>query len=118
MPPQLGRTQSSLFVQARAPHTTAPLADGPRTFDVRAIDAAGNTDATPSNWAWLLDTTPPTATMNDPGANLRLTVGLTSVETDPGASPSGIASVAYQYSVADADTWVTPLSLRLRRSVR
>ena len=89
------------------PHTTAPLADGPRTFDVRAIDAAGNIDATPSNWAWLLDTTPPTATMNDPGANLRLTVALTSVESDPGASPSGIASVEYQYSVADADTWVT-----------
>ena len=45
--------------------------------------------------------------MNDPGANLRLTIALTSVEADPGASPSGIASVEYQYSVADANTWVT-----------
>ena len=45
--------------------------------------------------------------MNDPGANLRLTVVLTSVESDPGVTPSGIASVEYQYSVADADTWVT-----------
>jgi hypothetical protein len=89
------------------PHTTAPLTDGPRTFDVRAIDAAGNVDAAPSGWAWLLDTTPPTATMNDPGASLRQTVALTSVQSDPGASSSGIASVEYQYSVADADTWVT-----------
>ena len=84
-----------------------PLADGPHTFEVRAIDAAGNVDATPASWTWLLDATAPNAAMTDPGANLRGDVTLTSTESDPGASPSGIASIEYEYSVADANTWVS-----------
>ena len=37
------------------PHTTAALADGPHTFAVRAIDAAGNIDATPEKRDFVVD---------------------------------------------------------------
>ncbi len=97
----------SAWTACTMPYTTAPLADGPRTFEVRAVDAAGNADTTPASWAWLLDATAPTASMDDPGANLRGDIALTSSQADPGATPSGIASVEYEYSVADASTWVS-----------
>jgi hypothetical protein len=74
---------------------------------VRAIDAAANVDPTPASWTWLLDATAPTASMTDPGANLRGDITLTSTQSDPGANPSGIASIEYEYSVADANTWVS-----------
>jgi hypothetical protein len=40
-------------------HTTAPLADGTHTFRVRATDAAGNIDATPTVRTFTVDTDPP-----------------------------------------------------------
>jgi hypothetical protein len=101
------RVDAGLWSACATPHTTAPLADGTHTFEVRAIDVAGNVDASPAAWTWLVDTTAPTATMDDPGDNLRLLVNLTSSQDDPGgAAASGIASVQFEYSVADADTWV------------
>src|SRR5581483_4418160 len=51
-----------------------------------------------------VDNTVPTATMGNPGANVRGTVNLTSTTNDGG---SGIASVVYQSSPAGAGTWTT-----------
>jgi hypothetical protein len=41
----------------------APLPDGPHSFEVRAVDQAGNVDATPAGTSFIVDGTPPTLTL-------------------------------------------------------
>ncbi|MDX6484081.1 MAG: hypothetical protein QOE95_1852, partial [Gaiellaceae bacterium] len=100
------------FAPCSSPDVVASLADGTHDFAVRAIDPAGNTDASPATWTWLTDLTPPTATMDNPGVNVRGVVSLTSTQDDPGgANASGIASVSYEYSADDGTSWApTPAS--------
>jgi hypothetical protein len=52
-----GRTAPS-FSSCTSPHTTAVLADGSYTFEVRARDAANNVDATPASDSFSVDATP------------------------------------------------------------
>jgi uncharacterized delta-60 repeat protein len=47
------------FASCTSPHTLAGLADGRHSFAVRALDAAGNRDATPAVHEWTVDATPP-----------------------------------------------------------
>ncbi|MEW5829758.1 MAG: SBBP repeat-containing protein, partial [Chloroflexota bacterium] len=47
------------FAPCVSPANYAGLADGPHTFDVRATDAAGNTDPTPASYGWTIDTLTP-----------------------------------------------------------
>jgi len=55
------------FVSCASPQSYAGLSDGSHTFQVRAKDAAGNTDATPASYTWVVDTAAPnTAITNDP----------------------------------------------------
>jgi hypothetical protein len=45
------------YAAATSPATYTGLADGSHTFAVRAIDAAGNVDATPASYSWTVDKT-------------------------------------------------------------
>ena len=47
------------FTPCTSPKEYPALAEGNRLFAVRAIDKAGNVDATPASYTWLVDTIPP-----------------------------------------------------------
>jgi hypothetical protein len=52
------------FAACASPWTSAPLADGIHTFQVRAIDPAGNADKSAAKAKkWTVDTTPPVTTI-------------------------------------------------------
>jgi hypothetical protein len=54
------RLDGAAFAACASPQGYGGLAEGPHTFDVRAVDAAGNTGAATSR-AWTVDTTAPPA---------------------------------------------------------
>ena len=81
---------------------TTAVSDG--LYDLRVIvtDVAGNQTTSAAVANRRVDNTNPNASMDDPGANLRGTVTLSSTASDSG---SGIASRAYEYSPAGAGSW-------------
>ena len=93
------------FSSCNSPATFNGLGDGAHTFDVRATDAASNTDPTPDSAAWTIDASAPNVSLADPGSPLRGTVTLNPSADD--GSGSGIASLIVQRSPAGAGTWTT-----------
>ena len=82
---------------------TTALTDGLYDFRTIVTDYAGNTRTSARVSNRRIDNTAPTATMTDPGANLRGTVTLGATATDPGGS--GVANVTIQRSAAGAGSW-------------
>jgi len=101
-------TWTTIDTDTSAPYSasfdTTAVSDG--LYDVRVVatDVAGNIGNSPLVANRRVDNTPPSATMNDPGANLSGTVSLTSSTSDAG---SGISTVTYQYSEAGLNNWTT-----------
>ena len=83
---------------------TTGVADG--LYDLRVVVTNNAGDSTTSAVVAnrRVDNTAPSATMNDPGANLSGTVALTSTTSDGG---SGIDTLTYEYSPAGQNTWTT-----------
>jgi large repetitive protein len=46
-----------------SPVNIGGLADGQHSFEVRAIDLAGNTDSSPAAFTWIIDLLPPETTI-------------------------------------------------------
>jgi hypothetical protein len=93
------------FSSCTSPATFNGLGDGAHAFDVRATDAASNTDPTPDSASWTVDATVPSVSLADPGSPVRATVTLNPSAND--GSGSGIASLIVQRSPAGAGTWTT-----------
>jgi tripartite motif-containing protein 71 len=60
---RIDSSAENAYVSCSSGFTTAPLADGSHTFDVRAIDPAGNPDGSPASSTFTVDTTPPDTTI-------------------------------------------------------
>jgi len=72
------------FASCTSPESYSSLGDGSHTFHVRAIDAAGNTDATPPSYTWFVDSIAPN----------------TSIDTNP-SDPSSDTSASFTFSGTD-----------------
>ncbi len=78
-----GETPGS-FTACSSPKEYPDLTDGGYTFEVRATDAAGNTDASPASRTWTVDATTPSAPAITSPAN-------NSYDTDGNFTVSGTA---------------------------
>ncbi len=81
------RTDADPFAACSSPHTTSILAEGARTFEVRATDPAGNTDPTPASRSVTVDTTPPPIpAIVGPGGTVATTDATFAFSSEAGAS--------------------------------
>ena len=55
------------FSSCSSPKSYSSLSDGSHTFKVKATDGAGNTDPTPAQYTWTVDTTSPSSATTFPG---------------------------------------------------
>jgi Ca2+-binding RTX toxin-like protein len=84
------------FSSCSSPQTYSSLADGSHTFQVRAIDGAGNVDPTPASFTWTIDTTPPNTT----------------IDINP-SNPSNSSSASFSFSGTDSGTGVASFECKL-----
>lgn len=76
-----------------SPQVYSNLSEGSHVFAVRAIDAAGNVDATPATYTWTIDRTAPNTLLSSGPPSL---VAATSVQIDLSSNEIG---VTYECSV-------------------
>ena len=91
-----------------SPDQLTGLADGNHTYEVRAIDQAGNVDPSPASYMWLVDTTPPMVNLTAPAdGEILLAPSTFNIEwqaQDPDPA-SGLASFDLEYSTDGGATW-------------
>jgi predicted extracellular nuclease len=80
------------FGACTSPQPYSSLADGSHTFQVRAIDGAGNVDPTPASFTWTIDTTAPNTTINSNPASLTNSTSASFTFSGTDAGGTGVAS--------------------------
>ena len=80
------RVDGGAWTTETSPLTLGPLAESTYAFDVRAIDAAGNVDATPASFTFTVDTTPAntTITSSPPAASNSTSASFSFTASDAG----------------------------------
>ncbi|HWM62689.1 MAG TPA: Ig-like domain-containing protein, partial [Solirubrobacterales bacterium] len=105
-------TAPGAWAPCSSPRELTGLSEGPHTFEVRAIDQAGNTDATPAAFNWTVDTVAPNTTIDSkpPALSNSATANFTFSGTDPGGS--GVASFQCRLDSTAPGAWTSCTSPR------
>ncbi len=88
------RLDGAAFAPCTSPQAYTGLTDGSHSFDVRAVDGAGNVDASPASYTWTVDTSGPDTTITSapPGSN----AGTTAVFSFTGSDGTGSGVVSFE----------------------
>ncbi len=112
--PRGRRSARTTRIRTSRRSTRPRFPDGLYFFRTVATDVAGNVTEGAPVGPRRIDNTPPTASLNDPGANLRGAVNLSSVVDDPPGPPvaSGVSVVMYEALIGGvwtgiSQTWAT-----------
>ncbi len=81
------------------------LAEGSHSFEVRATDAAGNTDATPATSNWIVDTKAPDTQITDKPASLVKVATASFSFTGDDTGGSGVASFECRIDSSAPGAW-------------
>lgn len=116
------RVDASVFAACTSPHTTAALADGARSLEVRATDGAGNTDASPASRLFTVDTVAPQTSIDagPEGPTSDLTPTFAFSASEPGAGfecrlgGAGFAACTSPYTTASLGNGAHSFDVRAR----
>ena len=92
------RVDDAPFAPCASPKTTATLSDGEHTFDLRAVDTAGNADPTPDRRVFTVDTAEPetTITGGPEGPTADATPTFTFTSSEPGGTFQCLVGVSFE----------------------
>jgi len=94
------RLDGGPFANCASPHQLSELGEGAHTFEVRAVDAAANIDATPASSSWTVDTTAPETEITDLPYSI---TGSTSADFElSGDDGAGSGVAGFECSLDDA----------------
>jgi large repetitive protein len=130
-----GQLDAGAYVTVTSPLTFNGLADGSHTFNVRAVDAAGNIDGTPASHTWTIDAIPTVTSVSVPPngfyresdvlsftvnfnenvvvtgtPSLPVTIGSTTVQANY-TGGSGSNALTFQYTVQAGDNDMDGITL-------
>ena len=103
------RRDGGAWAPCASPQAYASLGDGAHSFEVRALDKAGNADATPEKFDWSIDTTAPATTIDSGPAQFTAATGAEFTFSGNDGSGSGVVSFECR---RDGETWATCNSSR------
>ncbi|HLL52304.1 MAG TPA: endonuclease/exonuclease/phosphatase family protein [Myxococcaceae bacterium] len=95
----------SVFTSCVSPKSYSGMTEGPHTFTVRAVDAAGNVDPSPSSRTWTVDTAPPDTTVTSGPASVTnaTTASFTFTATEPGSFECSLDGGAFDACTSPRD---------------
>ena len=105
------RLDDAVFEACSSPKAYAGLSDGPHTFEVRALDAAGAPDPTPASRSWTVDTVAPSLTIDQPASGSTTADATPSVSGTASTQPGDSATVTVTVWAA-TDTGGSPLQAK------
>jgi len=99
------------YAPATSPVTYTDLTDGSHTLSVRAVDAAGNVDASPASYTWTIDTVAPDTTITSHPANPSASASAMFTFTASDGTGSGVAHIEASLDGGDFAAAASPLNL-------